>query len=318
MTPMKRRRSRDDSADCRAEPQLPLMKRTRWAPAEGGASEGEEEGEGARGLEWAGGAAVSSESELSDSDEMEDDMWNISMGDDERKPELLGAEYLPPPLASPVRVSLDAALESSSPEQKAVEATSFLFVEAAAPRAPLEVQSSAAVEEGAGEVEQGKGEDTQPVPAAAPAVAPRKEPRVRGMWSDEEDEKLRSLAPAMDFHWASIADCLPGRNHKQVRERWVNYVDPNLNWAPWTEEDELRLLKLRAEKSQSWKVIARALGNRSENVVKNRYALLVRKDMKQKGLIRPVGRPRKVPKDEPSVSTAASPASALLQDGGSS
>jgi hypothetical protein len=46
--------------------------------------------------------------------------------------------------------------------------------------------------------------------------------------------------------WKAIASQLQNRNSKQVRERWLNYLRPDLKKGDWTEEEELMLFELQA------------------------------------------------------------------------
>ena len=38
--------------------------------------------------------------------------------------------------------------------------------------------------------------------------------------------------------WAAIAEHLPGRIGEQVRDRYVNFLDPSLRRLPWTLEED--------------------------------------------------------------------------------
>lgn len=85
-------------------------------------------------------------------------------------------------------------------------------------------------------------------------------------------------------HWKEIAlelshRCELGifRQGKQCRERWINHLDPNVKKGIWTEEEDLALLKYFTEKGKKWAEIAKRLGGRTENNVKNRWISLMRK-----------------------------------------
>jgi hypothetical protein len=71
--------------------------------------------------------------------------------------------------------------------------------------------------------------------------------------------------------WASIAENLPGRIGEQVRDRYVNYLDPNLKRTPWTAEENNILLVEQRRVGNRWAEIAKHLPGRSENSVKNRW-----------------------------------------------
>lgn len=110
---------------------------------------------------------------------------------------------------------------------------------------------------------------------------PRKShPRV--IFSKEEDEKLKKL---VDKHgtnnWILIAKHMPKRNSRQVRERWFNYLRPDLNNTPWTKEEEELLLKKYAEIGNKWRLIATFFENRTDINIKSKFQKIQRKQAKQ-------------------------------------
>ncbi|CAD8167209.1 unnamed protein product [Paramecium octaurelia] len=69
------------------------------------------------------------------------------------------------------------------------------------------------------------------------------------------------------------------RTSKQLRERWINYLDPSLIKIkdPWTDREDLELIYQIQQKGKKWTDIARQL-KRNENQVKNRYNCLLKRD----------------------------------------
>ena len=67
----------------------------------------------------------------------------------------------------------------------------------------------------------------------------------KGKWTKEEDAIVTEAVITSNEQpftkWSDIAEKLPGRARKQIRDRWVNYLNPNINHAPFTREDDLRL-----------------------------------------------------------------------------
>ena len=85
-------------------------------------------------------------------------------------------------------------------------------------------------------------------------------------------------------HWKEIALELSNRSGvgifrqaKQCRERWINHLDPNVKKGNWTEEEDVLMLRFFLEKGKKWAEIAKKLGGRTENNVKNRWISLIRK-----------------------------------------
>ena len=102
-------------------------------------------------------------------------------------------------------------------------------------------------------------------------------------FSLEEDSILRALVSAFgENSWILVAEHMPGRNSRQCRERWLNYLSPKLNRQKFTkEEDELLLSKVE-EYGTKWVTISKSFfPNRTDQMVKNRYYILRRKAEKK-------------------------------------
>ncbi|CAM9226432.1 unnamed protein product [Phaeothamnion confervicola] len=100
---------------------------------------------------------------------------------------------------------------------------------------------------------------------------------IKGFWSEEEDERLLVLAATYTSQWATVAAYMVGRTPKQCRERFTNYLNPGLNTAPWSPEEDAVLLELHRMRGNRWAEISRELGtSRAENHVKNRLGRLQR------------------------------------------
>jgi hypothetical protein len=99
----------------------------------------------------------------------------------------------------------------------------------------------------------------------------------KGQWREEEDAiVLRVIAqsPEPTFtQWADLAPQLPGRSGKQIRDRWVNYLNPAINHLPFSREDDLRLWEGHNKLGKRWVEISVKVFNstRSENHIKNRW-----------------------------------------------
>ena len=60
---------------------------------------------------------------------------------------------------------------------------------------------------------------------------------VRGPWGRDEDEIVLSEVikhGTNNVNQAQVAEKIPGRIGKQVRERWFNQLDPSLVWTEFT------------------------------------------------------------------------------------
>ena len=100
----------------------------------------------------------------------------------------------------------------------------------------------------------------------------------KGQWTEEEDaaviRAVESAGGDGNFtRWSQLALRLPGRVGKQVRDRWVNHLNPNINHLPFSREDDLLLWEGHSKVGKRWVEISTKFfkGTRSENHIKNRW-----------------------------------------------
>jgi hypothetical protein len=129
------------------------------------------------------------------------------------------------------------------------------------------------------------------IPLATPNHLDRK-PRVRHTWSKDEDLELERLTSSLGVKaWTQIARELntnvyggrPVRQGKQCRERWFNHVHPGLKTASWSCDEDCFLIMKQKEMGNRWSDIAKLMGDRTENGVKNRWKSLEKKARKHFG-----------------------------------
>ncbi|PAN19235.1 hypothetical protein PAHAL_3G258200 [Panicum hallii] len=95
----------------------------------------------------------------------------------------------------------------------------------------------------------------------------------RGLWTPNEDSKLRELVNEQgEKKWSKIAKDLPGRIGKQCRERWLNHLKPGIKKDTfWTEEEDLMLVAWHRKLGPSWAEMAKHIPGRPENSLKNHW-----------------------------------------------
>jgi len=80
--------------------------------------------------------------------------------------------------------------------------------------------------------------------------------------------------------WKSVAAQVDGRSGKQIRDRYLNTLDPSLKptSAPWSEHENAILVHGHAKWGSSWMQIISLLPGRSPNQAKNRWNSRVFRD----------------------------------------
>lgn len=99
----------------------------------------------------------------------------------------------------------------------------------------------------------------------------------KGQWTDQEDsiviDAVTNSSEQPFTRWSDLAQQLPGRVGKQIRDRWVNHLNPNINHLPFSREDDLLLWEGHNKLGKRWVEISTKSFNstRSENHIKNRW-----------------------------------------------
>ena len=92
----------------------------------------------------------------------------------------------------------------------------------------------------------------------------------RGPWVPEEDQILLQLVRTQGpNNWVRISQHMKYRSPKQCRERFHQNLKPTLNHEPISADEGAMIERMVNEMGKRWAEIARRLGNRSDNAVKN-------------------------------------------------
>ena len=115
------------------------------------------------------------------------------------------------------------------------------------------------------------------LPLPLPQIAPNplgkfnhKHRKIR--FTPEQDAVLKSLVDDNPMpNWNEIAKSIPGKSPKQCRERYQNFLSPELIKQPWNPMDDARLYHCFHYYGSNWAKIAQLFPGRTNNDVKNRY-----------------------------------------------
>jgi len=101
--------------------------------------------------------------------------------------------------------------------------------------------------------------------------------RKRNMWSNEEDSTLLECIELFGKKWTKISRMIPGRTGKQVRDRYLNVLIPDIKREEWNEEEDEMISKMYESIGAQWCKIAENVPGRTEAQVKNRYYTYLKK-----------------------------------------
>jgi hypothetical protein len=109
---------------------------------------------------------------------------------------------------------------------------------------------------------------------------------IKGNWTAEEDQKILTWVDGNGTNmWARLAETMPGRIGKQVRERYHNLLRPDLKKSDWSSGEDMMVIHLQRQLGNKWAKIAELLPGRTDNSVKNRWnSVLKRRAAGQQGL----------------------------------
>ncbi|KAF2320355.1 hypothetical protein GH714_027254 [Hevea brasiliensis] len=90
----------------------------------------------------------------------------------------------------------------------------------------------------------------------------------KGLWSPEEDQRLRNYVLNMVMAVGAPSPLTP-RNGKSCRLRWINYLRPGLKRGMFSLQEEETILTLHRLLGNKWSQMAQHLPGRTDNEIKN-------------------------------------------------
>ena len=89
--------------------------------------------------------------------------------------------------------------------------------------------------------------------------------------ADENKMLLKLVHIYGEKNWSKIAELMPGRNRKQLRDHYVNFLKKKLERTEFSAEEDDFIVSMVKKHGHSWKKIADALPGRAPIMIKNRY-----------------------------------------------
>lgn len=102
-------------------------------------------------------------------------------------------------------------------------------------------------------------------------------------FTPEEDAVILKLVQYYGTKdWKKIADHLSNRKARQVRERYINYLDPTIDKRKWTIQEEEFLNDMVNKFGKRWKYISSYFIGRTDVSIKNHWVILNKRKNKMK------------------------------------
>jgi hypothetical protein len=102
---------------------------------------------------------------------------------------------------------------------------------------------------------------------------------VKGSWKKDEDLKIIDLVLKFGKSWSKISKHLGTRNGKQIRDRFINVLDPEIRKGKFTDDEDKKLVLLFKQYGPRWATIAKYYPNRTADMIKNRFHSSIKKKL---------------------------------------
>lgn len=99
----------------------------------------------------------------------------------------------------------------------------------------------------------------------------------KGKWTPAEDKQLIDAFAMYGSSWQKISLEIPGRTDDQCAKRYVEVLDPNTRdrLRPWTEQEDLSLIRKVKAYGTKWRAISAEMESRPSLTCRNRWRKIV-------------------------------------------
>lgn len=93
----------------------------------------------------------------------------------------------------------------------------------------------------------------------------------KGHWQKAEDDTLINLIQIHGKNWSLISKFLKNRSGKQIRQRFLNCLDPSINKQKFSLQEDLKIIELYKTYKSDWKKYLEFFPGRTADIIKCRY-----------------------------------------------
>lgn len=97
----------------------------------------------------------------------------------------------------------------------------------------------------------------------------------KGRWTKEEDKMILAMYENLGKNWVLFSKIIKTRTPKQIRIRFLDFIDSKLDKSPFKKEEDEKLIKIYQIENCDWKLIREYFPNRPFNMLKRRLKKLI-------------------------------------------
>jgi hypothetical protein len=102
----------------------------------------------------------------------------------------------------------------------------------------------------------------------------------QGPWSLEEDQALLKFHSVLGNNWSLISRMIKVRNWKQVRDRYINHLDPRVVHGTFSPKEDEKVYELYQILGNNWSFYLAHLPDRTADQIKNRFNSTIKQRLK--------------------------------------